>query len=231
MFHNHLPLRLVSLMLGIFVALALGTDSTWAQSELNLVALPSQVSLQGNFSQAQLLVRHEDPASTANPNSPGELAKDLTSQSHFESLTPEIVTVSASGCLTAVANGAGKIRATCDGKSVEIPVEVSGIVDAPGVDFHRDLLPLITRSGCNAGSCHASQYGKGGLVLSVMAFDPMLDYQSLAVGARSRRINTNNPHESLLLKKATGSVAHGGGARFSVDSNDYRILARWIELG
>ncbi len=231
MFYIHQMLRPVSLMLGLLLALAPSADSIWAQSELNLVSLPAQVSLQGNFSQSQVLVRYQEPASNANPNSPEELARDLTSQSHFESLTPEIVTVSASGCLTAVANGAGKIRATCEGKSVEIPVEVSGIVDAPGVDFHRDLLPLITRSGCNAGSCHASQYGKGGLVLSVMAFDPMLDYQSLAVGARSRRINTNNPHESLLLKKATASVPHGGGARFSIDSNDYKILARWIELG
>ncbi|MFM8188416.1 MAG: DUF1549 and DUF1553 domain-containing protein [Pirellula sp.] len=231
MFHIHRPLRFVSLMLGITLALALCDDSICAQSELNLLALPSQVNLQGNFSQAQLLVRLEEPASPTNPNNPEELARDLTSQSQFESLTPQIVKVSASGSLTTLANGPGKVRATYEGKSVEIPVEVSGIVDAPQVDFQRDLLPLITRSGCNAGACHASQYGKGGLVLSVMAFDPMLDYQSLALGARSRRINTSNPHESLLLKKATGTVAHGGGARFPVDSNDYRILARWIQLG
>ena len=218
-------------VLGIIAAMAMNLGSLRAQSDRNLVAQPAQVTLRGNFAQAQLLIQEIDPSAVGNPSAASELSSDFTSQSVFQSLTPEIVTVSPSGCLTAVSNGAGKIIATVEGKTVEIPVEVTGLVDAPQVDFHRDLLPLITRSGCNAGSCHASQYGKGGLVLSVMAFDPVLDYQSLALGARSRRINTSNPDESLMLKKATAAVPHGGGARFAVDSNDYRMMARWIATG
>jgi len=218
-------------VLGIIVATAMNLGSLQAQSDRNLVAQPAQVTLRGNFAQAQLLIQQIDPSSTGNPSTASELSSDFTSQSVFQSLTPEIVTVSPSGCLTAVSNGSGKVSATVEGRTIEIPVEVAGLVDAPQVDFHRDLLPLITRSGCNAGSCHASQYGKGGLVLSVMAFDPVLDYQSLALGARSRRINTSNPDESLMLKKATGVVPHGGGVRFAVDSNDYRVMARWIATG
>jgi len=203
----------------------------WAQSEPMLIVEPAEVSLSGNFSQSQLLVRKTSQPATENAVVERERSDDLTSQSVFQTLTPEIVSISPSGSLTAVGNGSGKVTATFEGKTVEVPVVVSGISAEPQVDFDRDLLPLITRAGCNAGSCHASQYGKGGLVLSVMAFDPTLDYQNLAIGARSRRINTNNPHESLIVKKATGSVPHGGGARFAVDSNDYRIMVRWIELG
>jgi hypothetical protein len=187
---------------------------------------PSQVTLHGNFSQSQLLVRETDSTGIYS-----ERSVDHTSRAAFQSLTPEIVQVSPSGCLTAVNNGNGKVSVSIDGKVLEVAVDVQGVSAEPTIDFHRDLLPLITRAGCNAGSCHASQYGKGGLVLSVMAFDPAVDYQSLAVGARGRRINTNNPAESLILKKATGAVAHGGGVRFAADSNDYRVLARWIALG
>ncbi|MFM8574195.1 MAG: DUF1553 domain-containing protein [Pirellula sp.] len=191
-----------------------------------IVIEPSPIALKGNFAQTQLLVRISE-----NPGTSSELLPDATSRALYASVSPSIVEVSSSGCLTAIGNGTGKITVSVDGKSVEVPVEVSGVVEQPSIDFHRDLLPLITRAGCNAGSCHASQYGKGGLVLSVMAFDPALDYQSLAQGARSRRINILNPDESLLLKKATASVPHGGGARFAAGSNDYRILARWIAQG
>ncbi|MFN9435943.1 MAG: hypothetical protein ACK6DC_13530 [Planctomycetota bacterium] len=149
---------------------------------------PSQVTLHGNFSQSQLLVREADSTGIYS-----ERSVDHTARAAFQSLTPEIVQVSPSGCLTAVNNGSGKVSVTVDGKVLEIAVDVQGVTAEPTIDFHRDLLPLITRAGCNAGSCHASQYGKGGLVLSVMAFDPPVDYQSLAVGARGRRINTSNP--------------------------------------
>lgn len=209
--------RLTFLFLAMFAGRALGGE---------LAIEPSHVTLQGNFSQSQLLVREADVDGTYS-----ERSSDHTSRAGFASLTPDIVHVSPSGCLTAVSNGSGRVTVTVDNKTIEIPVDVQGVVPEPTIDFHRDLLPLITRAGCNAGACHASQYGKGGLVLSVMAFDPAIDYQSLAVGARGRRINTNNPSESLILKKATGTVAHGGGVRFAPDSNDYQILSRWIALG
>jgi hypothetical protein len=187
---------------------------------------PAKVTLHGNFSQLQLLVRERD-----DNGSTSEHSVDCTSRAGFHSLTPGIVQVSPSGCVTAVSNGIGKVSITVDGRILEVDIDVQGVVAEPAIDFQRDVLPLITRAGCNAGSCHASQYGKGGLVLSVMAFDPALDYQSLAIGARGRRIQANNPPASLILKKATGSIAHGGGMRFAVDSNDYRILARWIASG
>jgi hypothetical protein len=151
--------------------------SLQAQSDRNLVAQPAQVTLRGNFAQAQLLIQQIDPSSTGNPSTASELSSDFTSQSVFQSLTPEIVTVSPSGCLTAVSNGSGKVSATVEGRTIEIPVEVAGLVDAPQVDFHRDLLPLITRSGCHAGSCHASQYGNPlppGVVVDIGASKTLL---------------------------------------------------------
>jgi hypothetical protein len=187
---------------------------------------PELVELRGNFAQTQLVVRER-----IQPNPPDERAPDKTAIAIYHSAHPNIASVDATGCITAKSNGQTSITVSADGSSTSVDVRVDGIVDRPSVDFQRDVLPVLTRSGCNAGACHASQYGKGGFVLSVMAFDPLLDHQSIAVAARGRRLNLNSPAHSLLLQKATLETPHGGGLRFTPDSNDFQILASWIANG
>ena len=34
---------------------------------------------------------------------------------------------------------------------------------AAEVDFQNDIVPLLTKSGCNAGACHGAAAGRGGL--------------------------------------------------------------------
>ena len=41
----------------------------------------------------------------------------------------------------------------------------------------------------------------------------------------------SSPANSMLLLKASGGMAHGGGKRIDADSPPYRILLRWIEQG
>jgi hypothetical protein len=142
-----------------------------------------------------------------------------------------VATVSPAGVVSAVGNGATEIRVVAAGSQASIGVVVSGVVDSPRADFDRDILPVITRAGCNAGACHASQYGKGGFVLSVMAFDPQLDFSAIALASRGRRVCQTNPAGSLLLAKATNRIPHGGGPRLIEDSADYRLLATWIAAG
>ena len=93
------------------------------------------------------------------------------------------------------------------------------------------IRPVISRLGCNAGACHASQFGKGGFLLSVVGYDPNKDYNSLVRDRTGRRINFMQPHESLLLKKPTMQVPHEGGRRFTQASPEYQILRRWIAAG
>lgn len=99
------------------------------------------------------------------------------------------------------------------------------------VDFERHVMGLFGRTGCNAGSCHGSFQGKGGFRLSLFGFDPDKDYVAITRDGMARRINPVEPDNSLLLLKATGQVEHGGGARFSKDAWQYRIIREWIANG
>ncbi|HND54576.1 MAG TPA: hypothetical protein PLV92_19325, partial [Pirellulaceae bacterium] len=112
------------------------------------------------------------------------------------------------------------------------PVESAPNWQPPArIDFIRDVVPALTKSGCNAGACHGSFQGRGGLQLSLLGFDPAWDYEVLAKSARGRRVSPAAPENSLLLAKPTGRVPHQGGVRFETDSPAYLILRQWIAEG
>jgi hypothetical protein len=103
---------------------------------------------------------------------------------------------------------------------------------APRVSFVNDVQPVLTRAGCNMGICHAKAGGgQNGFQLSLLAFEPADDYDSLVKEGRGRRIATSAPDRSLLLRKASGVIPHGGGVRLAPDSAGYAILRNWIEQG
>jgi hypothetical protein len=104
-------------------------------------------------------------------------------------------------------------------------------VRAADVSFERDVLPVLTRAGCNAGACHGNLNGKGGLKLSLKGEDIANDFAILTRDMLARRIDPIRPDESLILKKATAQVPHEGGARFSMNSGEYAILREWIARG
>lgn len=97
--------------------------------------------------------------------------------------------------------------------------------------YRYDVLPILSRTGCNQGTCHGNAEGRGGLKLSLKGEDPAGDAAILIRHGGSRRINRADPGRSLLLLKATSTVPHGGGARFSTTSDEYRIVANWIAAG
>jgi hypothetical protein len=93
------------------------------------------------------------------------------------------------------------------------------------VDFERHVMGILGRAGCNGGSCHGSFQGKGGLRLSLFGFDPEKDFVAIRRDTQARRINPNDPDNSLFLLKAIGAVEHGGGARFGKNSWQYNRAA------
>jgi hypothetical protein len=100
------------------------------------------------------------------------------------------------------------------------------------VSLVNDVIPVLTKSGCNAGTCHAkASNGQNGFQLSLLGFEPGEDYAHLVLEGRGRRLSLAAPAQSLVLQKATGSVPHRGGARIPIDSEGYRILLRWIQQG
>ena len=99
------------------------------------------------------------------------------------------------------------------------------------VSFRNEVVPLLTKLGCNQGACHGSQHGKGGFKLSLLGFEPEVDYTAIVKSAEERRVTPFAPEESLLLLKPTLAVAHGGGKRMEADSPAYRLLTLWLEQG
>lgn len=102
---------------------------------------------------------------------------------------------------------------------------------AAEVSFERDVMPIFSRAGCNAGACHGNFNGKGGFRLSLKGEDPTADLAALTRDMLARRANPQRPAESLMLLKATGQVPHEGGIRFSANSPEYQLLHSWISKG
>ena len=97
--------------------------------------------------------------------------------------------------------------------------------------FATHITPILTFGGCNQTACHGSPVGKNGFKLSLYGSEPEKDYDVLVTAVPGRRVNTASPDESLLLKKPTMQVAHGGGTRFKKETRHYQLLKAWIEAG
>jgi len=99
------------------------------------------------------------------------------------------------------------------------------------VSFLNDVLPVLSKAGCNGGTCHAKPEGRGGFKLSVFAYDPRNDFYNITRAARGRRVSPASPEHSLLLQKPTMTVQHGGGQRFAPGSPAHKTLLNWIRQG
>ncbi len=102
---------------------------------------------------------------------------------------------------------------------------------AQDVSFHNQVVPLLTRAGCNSGACHGAAAGRGGMHLSLFGGYPSEDYRTIVQALESRRINRASVSKSLLLRKAIGELDHGGDQAIDPDSIDFYTLRTWIEQG
>jgi hypothetical protein len=103
--------------------------------------------------------------------------------------------------------------------------------ESPSPVFPREVMAVLSKAGCNLGTCHGNLHGKGGFRLSLRGDDPATDYSTIVHGLGGRRIDWFAAKQSLLLNKPSGQLAHQGGLRLPSDSQDYQVLARWIRDG
>lgn len=137
---------------------------------------------------------------------------------------------------TAIARGDGAAelivrRHDSDEVMARAEVRVEGVESPSQRSFRNEVLPVLSRLGCNGGACHGALAGKGGFRLSLHGYDAAADYASIARQLRGRRIEVADPGASLLLAKPTAALPHKGGLRLRTDSDDYRLLADWIASG
>ncbi|MEQ8765224.1 MAG: DUF1553 domain-containing protein [Planctomycetota bacterium] len=155
---------------------------------------------------------------------------DLTQQAELIPSGAQ-VTVTGDGHVIPESDGEARVVVRAEGREASLEISVRDQSRAHPVDFERETLAILTRQGCNAGSCHGSPNGKGGFSLSLFAYDPAQDAVVLTRDAYARRTNVFDPEASLLLMKPTLGVTHVGGRRLEPGGLAFDILRRWIEEG
>jgi len=114
---------------------------------------------------------------------------------------------------------------------IPVPVKVSGQKGKHEVSFVRDVMPALSKMGCNAGTCHGAAKGKNGFKLSLRGYDPEFDHQAFTDDIQARRINRADPDTSLMLLKLSGGVPHQGGVLAQPGEPYYELLRAWIAGG
>jgi hypothetical protein len=189
---------------------------------VSLTSRPTNIVLKGMDDAQQLVIS----AALA-----GERQQDLSGDVKYEVADPKVARVSTSGRVMPLANGSTEITANFGDKVVKVAVRAESCdVNLP-IHFGNQIVPIFTKLGCNSGGCHGKASGQNGFKLSLLGFEPEVDYNALVKEARGRRVFPASPDNSLLLLKATGIAAHGGGKRLEANSDEYKLIRRWIASG
>lgn len=189
---------------------------------LRLTVYPTKIRLSGPRDEQRLGVLGEDA---------GGGTRELTGAAKYASANPKIASVDAEGIVRPVRDGATVITITAGGQSRDVPVQVTQAAADVPVAFAREVVPILTRAGCNQGACHGSQHGRGGFKLSLLGFDAAFDHAQIVQSAEGRRVVVADPERSIFLQKPSLQMEHAGGERFRVGSRAYETLRRWLEDG
>jgi hypothetical protein len=191
---------------------------SWAEIQVS----PAVTILDGPEASQQLLVKKVTS---------DKVSIDLTRRVRYDVDDPRIVAVDDTGLVEPRAEGKTLVHARYEGGDDVVSVTVRGLSRPVPVSFEHQVMPMLTKAGCNAGGCHGKAEGQNGFKLSVFGFDPGSDHEALVKEGRGRRVFLAAPASSLLLLKATAEVPHGGGRRIAPNSPQYRRLVRWIKEG
>ncbi len=171
------------------------------------------------------------------------LERDLTSASRFYLDDSSLAGVSEAGRVMALADGETELEAEIQGHKLRAAVRVLDSEREPPLSFERAVSPVLTKNGCNDSGCHGGVKGRGGFKLSLNSLNPPEDYNWIVKGGVYHvlspeagepmvpRIDLAAPAESLLLKKPTMEIPHGGGPRFETDSQEYETILNWVSNG
>lgn len=198
--------------------LAVPQDS--ARAELRIA--PERIVIDSPEGSQQVLVwrRAEDGRSI-----------DLSRQVRYEVVPEGVAVVDQRGMVHPVTDGQAQLVVHYQQQRLEAPIEIHGVKDPHPVSFRNDIIPILTKAGCNSGGCHGKAEGQNGFKLSIFGFDVRSDHQALVMEGRGRRVFPASPERSLLFLKGSARIPHGGGRKIEPGSYRDRRLLRWIAEG
>jgi hypothetical protein len=186
-----------------------------------LAVLPEAVELRGPEARQQLIAEATNAG----------FQEDWTRAAKWSSSDPKIAAVDESGIVRPAGDGDARITARANGIEASVTVKVRDAHAPFTWSFRNHVIPVLTKMGCNSGACHGALAGKNGFKLTLRGYDPEVDYDTLTRQALGRRVTLAEPAASLILRKPTFAIPHGGGKRFAADSLEYRVIAEWITAG
>ena len=146
-------------------------------------------------------------------------------------LSGDSVNLDKRGMVRPEKDGKAAVQIAFNGKTANVPVEVTGMDAVFHPNYVRDVMPILSKLGCNQGTCHGSKDGKNGFKLSLRGYDPIYDVLAFTDELSSRRANIASPEHSLMLLKASGAVPHEGGQLSVPGELYYETLKAWIRNG
>ena len=186
-----------------------------------LTVSPEKIQLASPFDYVQLLVTATLENGTA---------LDATRLVQFQPAAANVA-VTVAGVVRPLADGATTLAVRLGDQTANVSVEVAGTAAKFSPDFIRDVTPILSRVGCNQGTCHGAVKGKNGFKLSLRGYDPILDVRALTDDLSSRRVTVASPEDSLMLLKSTGAVPHMGGMVVQAGEPYYEVIRRWVVDG
>jgi hypothetical protein len=214
----HFPFQRVGPIVLIGAMLCFATEPLAAELRVS----PAAIVLEGPESSQQVLV--------------GQLIAegqsiDLSRSVRYRVVPPTIAAVDRRGLVRPLIEGRGQLIVQHESTRRVIPIEVRSLKAPRRVSFRYEIMPILTKAGCNASGCHGKAEGQNGFKLSIFGFDPRADHQALAMEGRGRRVSLAIPDRSLLFLKASARMPHGGGQKITPGSYRDRRLLRWIAEG
>ena len=203
-------------LLGVGLTTAEATEPT----PVRLIISPAAVELTGARDRQGMVVQAEYADGSV---------RDVTNEASFSFDRP--VATAIHGFLSPITDGAATLTVAYAGQTATVPIIVKGAKVAEPLRFRNDVLPVLTRAGCNSGKCHGAAAGKDGFRLSLFGYDPAGDYFRITREVVGRRINLATPEDCLLINKALGKVPHTGGQRIEPESENHLLILRWLEAG
>ncbi len=208
--------------LGLVLACAQGAGARAAGPGGRLEIQPASIRLAGSSARQQVAVTLYSAQGTV---------RDVTRESRLSIVGPACAGVDPGAVVRGLRDGEAELSVRWGGLTASAPVRIERAAASRPVSFRVDVAPVLSKAGCNMGTCHGNLNGKGGFKLSLRGDSAAFDFTSLTRDAAGRRINLERPERSLILLKPTGQVAHEGGMRFGIASPEADTLRAWVSQG